>query len=127
MRVFYKEGGWSSKVNFIDDNNVLVGFDNSDDCCAQGGWFLSDKPSEWLNESFKEEAMDLPGWNFDPDYFKEHGLPGKSKYEEGDSVQFRLVSGEQEKFLTLYNFHNGYYSRGFTLQFGDETKKQGSV
>lgn len=127
MRVFYKEGGWASKVNFIDDNNVLVGYDNTDDCCAIGGWFISDKSDEWLAFSFKEEALELKGWNFDADYFKDNGLPGKDKYEEGGSVQFRLVNGDQEKFLTLYNFHNGYYARGFTVNVGGELKNSGSV
>lgn len=43
MKVF--EGGepkeWRGKVNFVDKNNVLVGFDDDQNCCEQCGWFLN--------------------------------------------------------------------------------------
>lgn len=121
MRVFYKEGGWDNKVNFVDDNNVLLGYDNENDCCAQGGWFLSKNKDEWLDGSFEEKSMDLPGFNFDKEYIRKDFMPGRDEYEEGDGVQFRLVNGEDELFLTLYNFHNGYYSRGFYFSDKDKT------
>ena len=125
MSIFYGKGSWSSKVNFVDDNNILVGFDNEDNCCARGGWFISDKPDKWLHETFKEEVLDMPGWNFDPDYFKEIEVP-KDAYE-GGAAQFRLVNGKKEKFLTLYNFHNGYYGRGFNMTIGGKEMRDGSV
>lgn len=127
MKVFYGEGSCRSKVNFVDENNVLVGFDNEDDCCAQGGWFISDKQNQWLDETFKEEAMELDGWNFDTNYFEDKILPGRSEYEEGGAVQFRLINGDEEKFLTLYNFHNGYYARGFDVTVGGQQQREGSV
>jgi hypothetical protein len=55
--------------------------------------------------------MDLPGWAFDVFYFKKR--PMADGYDEGDAVQFRIVSGDKEKFITLYNHHNGYYGKGF--------------
>jgi len=127
MRVFYKEAPFGSKVNFVDDNNILIGYDNEDDCCAQGGWFISDKKDEWLDETFKEEALDMPGWNFDMKYceFLEH--PDGYRESENDAAQFRLVKDDDEKFLTLYNFHNGYYSRGFEVIVNGKEERSGSV
>ena len=124
MRVFYGENAWYGKVNFVDDNNVLLGFENTDDCCARGGWFLADKKDEWKEDGFKEEAMDLPGWVFDPAYFVE---AHHCNNDEGGSVQFRLVNGENEKFLTLYNHHNGYYSRGFEFHKDGNATREGTV
>lgn len=125
MKVFYKEENWASKVNFVDENNVLVGFDNHDDCCAQGGWFIADTKEAWLHKDFKEEAMEFPGFVFDAAYFKELDVP-KEEYE-GGAVQFRLVKDGEQKFLTLYNFHNGYYSRGFEMSHGKEALRNGLV
>lgn len=127
MRIFYKEGGWGTKVNFVDENNVLLGYDNESDCCARGGWFIADTPTDWLKETFKEEAMEMPGWVFDKSYFKENVLKKRDEYDEGDAIQFRLVNGDKEKFLTLYNFHNGYYSRGFKFTEGKSVLRDGSV
>jgi len=117
MRVFYSEN--KRKVNFVDENNVLVGFNNTDDCCAKGGWFISDKKEEWLDESFKEGVMDFPGFVFDKKFVHR---TFEEEYFEGDAVQFRLVNGEAEKFLTLYNFHNGYYARGFEVSVGGQVE-----
>lgn len=124
MRVFYTNDSYYSKVNFVDENNVLVGYSNEDDCCAHGGWFISDNKDAWLQDTFKEEAMDLPGWNFDKN-FVDQKLEGK--YPEGGAIQFRLTNGDKEKFLTLYNFHNGYYARGFEVSVGGQVEKEGSV
>ena len=124
MRVFYKGENWDSKVNFVDENNVLVGYDNHDDCCANGGWFISDDKNEWLQDSFKEESMDLPGFVFDKNYV-ERKIEGK--YDEGAAIQFRLINGDNEKFITLYNFHNGYYSRGFDIFVGGQLETDGSI
>lgn len=89
MKVFYGKGSWSGKVNFVDDNNVLVGYTNEDDCCARGGWFLATDQKAWLEKTFTEGEMDLPGWVFDTKYFEEIGLPNGDN--EGGAVQFRLA------------------------------------
>lgn len=130
MKIFcQKPSSWESKVNFVDENNVLLGYDNEDSCCASGGWFLADKADEWLEETFKEEPMELQGWVFDKTYFKEWELPSEydSKETYGGAAQFRLVNGDKEKFLTLYNHQNGYYSRGFELKESETKVREGSV
>jgi len=121
MRVFYSNSGYSDKVNFVDENNVLVGYSNTDDCCAHGGWFIADDKDAWLHETFKEEVMDLPGFVFDKNY-AERKLEGE--YAEGGAIQFKLINGDKEKFLTLYNFHNGYYARGFEISVGGQVEKE---
>lgn len=123
MRVFYGNDSWL-KVNFVDEKNVLVGYSNDNDCCANGGWFIADDKDAWLQETFKEKAMDLPGFVFDPKY-AERTLEGE--YAEGGAIQFRLTNGDKEKFLTLYNFHNGYYSRGFKISVGGKVEEEGAI
>jgi hypothetical protein len=120
MKIFVGKGDWRAKVNFVDENNVLLGFDNENDCCANGGWFLSDDKDKWENKTFKEKDMTLPGWVFDPSFFRERN---GSEYEEGGAVQFRLTKGKKERFLVLYNVHNGYYGRGFWFTADGKTKE----
>lgn len=119
-KIFIGKGSWRSKVNFVDDNNVLLGYDNDDDCCANGGWFISDSQDSWEEKSFVESEMVLQGFNFDPTYRREVEL--KESYDEGGATQFRLkneATGET-KYLTLYNHHNGYYSRNFEFVLPDK-------
>lgn len=124
MKIMHLQEPWPNKINFVDENEAHLGFSGTDDCCAKGGWFLSDNPTDWPEEKFTEESMDLPGWTFDPAYFVERGIEAGS---EGDAVQFRIVNGNKEKFLTLYNHHNGYYSRGFELDVKGQRQREGSV
>jgi len=126
MKIFAGDGAWGSKNNFVDENNVFIGYDDHDDCCSDGGWFISDKPDEWLKESFKEVSMDLPGFVFDTKYFRGNSF-FEENYSEGDAVQFRITNGKDEKFITLYNYHNGYYGKGFEFKIGEEVIKEGCL
>lgn len=102
----------------MDENEVHLGYDIDDDCCAHGGWFMSDDKDFWPKGEYGSEwdkepspYPDLPGWTFDPTYFSERTLP--FKYAEGTAVQFSVVNGTARKYITLYNCHNGYYGKGF--------------
>jgi hypothetical protein len=105
------------KVNFVDENNVFVGFDYSSQCCENFGWHI-DEPSgkTILDEcqSIEEVNKALEDWVFDPTYFKED-REEKSMYDEKNKAIFRLVKEDQELFLYLFNNHNGYYSHGFKM------------
>lgn len=125
MKVFYKGDKYNSKVNFVDENNVFIGYDEYDDCCSDGGWFISDKKDDWLQESFKEQAMEIPGFIFDTKYFNE--ISHNEHTDSGGVVQFRLFKDSEEKFLTLYNCHNGYYGKGFDFKICDEIIKEGTL
>ena len=126
MKIFNdNENSWSEKVNFVDDNNVLVGFDMSSCCCESFGWFVCSKePTEIIDEE-NAEKLKTEGYQFDVDYFKE--IDPEDKWDEGGMAIFRLVKGEDEMFLALHNTHNGYYSHGFEMKVGGETIRDSSL
>jgi hypothetical protein len=111
-----------SKVNFIDDNNVILGYDLNQDCCENAFWTISESPDgsnpihEGSNEATKE--IELDGYNFDPEFCKQEENADEEKYV----ATFKLVGrswGEPklpDLFLRLENHHNGYYSHGFTFR-----------
>jgi len=122
MKYFSCQDGsiYSSKINFVDENNVLVGYDFSSNCCESFGWYVASlvtsNPDHYLfgdgntNESINESIKD---YTFDPTFFREWN-EGDGEYSDEDNhVAFRLVNGDKEMFLHLYNNHNGYYSHGF--------------
>lgn len=109
MKTFHK----GYKINFVDDNNVLVGFDNESSCCEDFGHFLSRKIPTKRDE--EETDIDPEGFNFDPNFFEEK-TPDEEHFDSGGMAIFRLTKGEEEIFLTLHNSHNGYYSHGFTME-----------
>jgi len=118
MREFIKD----NKYNFIDKNDVLVGFDNDQQCCESFGWFYSNsRPKSY--DTAKITPKNLEAFNFDPDYVKTVNLGG-----ERDGVTFRLENDEGNVlYLTLHNAHNGYYSHGFTFENKNEIIKSGRL
>lgn len=105
MKVF--EHG--SKVNFVDENNVVLGYDMEQRCCEDAGWFIAEYPEcEDINNA-DEGTSDIEGFVFDTAFFRE------GNWEDGqdDVVVFRMYKGDEAKYLHLYNIHNGYYSHGF--------------
>lgn len=106
MRIFETRG----KTNFVDDNNVLVGFDSEQSCCEDFGYQLS----EYEPSSFHEgnNGINPDGYQFDTEFFKEVTYMDT---EDGGAVLFKLVKGDDSIFLTLRNAHNGYYSHGFEM------------
>lgn len=101
------------KINFVDDNNVLVGFDNDQSCCENFGHFLSRKIPTSIDEG--GEDLDAEGFNFDTSFFQQKPLDEEYP-DEGGMVIFRLTKADEEIFLTLYNSHNGFYSHGFDME-----------
>jgi hypothetical protein len=120
MKTFEKD----YKTNFVDDANVLVGFDNYQSCCENFGHFLSRKVPTKTDEG--EEGIDADGFNFDTKFFRSE-TPADEYFEDGGMVTFRLTKGDEEIFLTLYNSHNGYYSHGFEMEVGGEKIHDGSL
>jgi len=115
MKIFEKNG----KINFVDDNNVLVGFDYGQSCCENFGWMITQtKPKEKDQEHEKNEGAD--GFNFDTEF-----METSSDSNGGGQVSFRLIGDNGERFLTLWNYHNGYYSHGFEMEHGDRAIHQG--
>ncbi len=119
-----------NKFNFVDENNVLVGYDNESDCCECFGYFFSEQIVSDYNEidklSIELSASDTQSYRFDTTFFKRI-----KNFEDGsdenaddpdqncDFACFKLYSvktGQADIYLHLYNYHNGYYSHGFDSQ-----------
>jgi len=117
MKIFTEQNGsFRNKVNFIDKNNTIVGYDLSQSCCEHADWYISESPfvikeeGENLNQILENEDV----WKFDVSFFYQ----GES-YSEGGHAVFKLVDRRQcpqkEKYLHIFNHHNGYYSHGFEM------------
>jgi hypothetical protein len=127
-----KDGSFEQRVNFIDSNDVFVGYDLTQDCCEDADWFLSFTED---NEP-KDNDMNnnhVVNYNFDTNYFEE--VQPKEPEEgyaccldNGNMVRFRLIAeGTPDIFLHLYNIHNGYYSHGFIAKVKGLDWKEGYV
>lgn len=130
MRIFNKEEGWESKVNFVDENNVLLGYDMAQQCCEQADWFIAKHihrtfPS-WFNkrEGKRPSAPNLNGWYFDTTFFKE--IEG-GRWGDNRIAVFRIVRGNMAKYIHLINCHNGYYAHGFDFKHNDIVIKEGCI
>lgn len=113
MKIFDK----NDKVNFVDINNVFVGFDNYQSCCERFGWeIVREIPTKNLRQ-VQSIDDDLESYMFDTTYYKDIGDDNDS---ELGAVAFKLVSdGKPDLFLILYNSHNGYYSHGFNMKMNE--------
>lgn len=130
MKIFEDmKGSWGDrKVNFVDENNVFVGYEMIQQCCEHAGWFIADEISE--DTITQSEVSEFQGWVFDVEFFKkierkeevERWEKGKLN-DDGEMVIFRLVKGDQEKFLHLFNCHNGFYYHGFEFVVNGEEKR----
>lgn len=128
MKIFNKTEDFQTKVNFVDDNNMLLGWDTAQHCCETADWFIADRPLDGLpkdTEPTLQGLLDLPGWNFDRTYRK--SVNNIADFDEGGMTIFRITNGPDEKFLHLYNSHNGYYSHGFEFKSGDVVIDEGSL
>ena len=115
MKVFQGKS-WGSKVNFVDDNNVLVGYDTSQSCCEHADWFIMNSIHHDTNKSnngYEEAAQELEGYNFDTEFFEE----SNAGCYDGAMAIFKLVNETNSgvKYLHLFNVHNGYYGHGFEM------------
>jgi hypothetical protein len=120
MRYFCSDNSfWTTKVNFVDENNVLVGYDFGSNCCEEFGWYIHNKVGKAneedpvFSDGIDGNALNefLKEWTFDTSFFEE--FSNEKRYDEENFAVFRLVNGDNELFLHLYNSHNGYYSHGF--------------
>lgn len=151
MKYFEKDG----KYNFVDENNVLVGYSSDGNCCEEFGFVISEKPEiVWFDKngndhqfigkvfispfchnfdvSSTEDILRLECYNFDVDYFKELQVGYGDISENTSCVQFKLKQSFRnevvgEIFLTLYNYQNGYYSHGFNMDVGGKTIRSGEI
>ncbi len=126
MKIFNLTEKFPGKVNFVDENNVCLGYDMYQCCCESANWFISDKKVEVydVDDDVDELKFDVEDYVFDPTYFEQVNCSG---LDEGDMVRFRIVNGNNELFIHIYNCHNGYYGHGFEFKIGDEIKQDGTL
>ena len=121
MRYFDKNG----KHNFVDKNNVLVGYDSSQDCCEHASWYLSTIERVDREDYNTIDPKTLEDYIFDPTYFAEES---GEQFDSGGLVRFKLVAPDKpDVFLHLFNAHNGYYSHGFNMLKDTEVIRDGCL
>lgn len=125
MKIFNKTESWTEKVNFVDENNVYLGYDLSQSCCENADWFIWDEPCKSVPTSESDKSEDLTGWVFDTSFFEQ--VNDEREFDEGGMAIFRIVKGDREKFIHIYNSHNGYYGHGFDFKIGEDTVQSGSL
>jgi hypothetical protein len=129
MKLF-KSGG---KRNFVDENNVLLGYDMEQNCCEKFDWFISKKPTAHLPEiRDRMKDFDLSEYEFDSNWIGKVSISEDCCQYDKIAI-FRLLwskdTWDETKFmyLHLFNSHNGYYSHGFKFSDGSEIIEEGSL
>jgi len=121
MRIFDKD----NKVNFVDKNNVFVGYDLSQNCCEYANWFISESKENKVHDEqyyeIKRKELNIEDYVFDTKFFEEVDSPD---VEQGGMVRFRLIGNKKKLFLHLFNCHNGYYGHGFEFKINDKVIKE---
>ena len=122
MKIFNRDG----KINFVDENNVLVGFDYESSCCEEFGYFLSSTAPTSLNPAdvLQESDEAFASFVFDISYHDDIGFERDS---DSAAVVFRLTRGIDVIYLTLHNTHNGYYTHGFEMTHNGITIHSGGL
>jgi len=130
MKIFCKnEEFGGEKVNFVDDNGVILGYDLRQCCCEQADWNISENsytdPRVIVSgSSYIPEEYDYSDYRFSLDYFVENDNNQNEEY----SAQFKLEAKDKPNlYLTLVNCHNGYYAHGFRFKQGNTILREGSL
>ena len=130
MKIFDNNEQWGSKVNFVDENNVFVGYDTNQDCCEDANWFIKDEMivegiGNISNTPHCQELENQESYMFDQSFFFQ-GECGS--LDAGGFVVFKLCSYDHDdKYLYLYNAHNGYYGHGFEFKIGEDVIQEGCL
>jgi len=116
---------WCENINFVDKNDLILGYDLERDCCEVPGWFIAAEVSQ-VTIPVPDMVLpdDIDDYVFDPEFFQRID----DDLEENHVAVFRIVTAlGDERFLHLFNCHNGYHAHWFTFKKGDETIQQGRL
>jgi hypothetical protein len=129
MKILDNNEKYGEHVNFIDDNDVFVGYGMGQNCCEEADWYIVDRiipyTYDWLDDHQPrpDKVPDVSEYNFDPDFFQD--VPSDC-LDAGEMVVFKLIANDKpDLYLHLYNCHNGYYGHGFEVKHGGETVRSG--
>lgn len=130
MKIFDQVEPWYNKVNFVDENNVVLGYDLSQDCCEHADWYISEsEKSSYSYESKHEQILeenDLSEYIFDVDFEPFYDYDNNC-LDEGSDIAFRITNGKKELFIHIFNAHNGYYGHGFEFMVKDKKILDGYI
>lgn len=137
--LFYGSGcEYPDKLNFVDTNNVFVGVSTSQLCCEHFDWFVSNNVEiDIILQQTNKTNLDNPrqpmvheGYTFDKDFLVSGTYP-KDFDTIINFVVFRLEhpnkKTQPDKFLHLFNAHNGYYAHGFNFKHLEKTLLEGEL
>lgn len=113
-------------INFIDENDLFLGFDDNQCCCEYADYFVSlSEHTKYDNEANQISDFDFAGWNFvDPRILPETKVEVEDECDEGLHIAFMMVHPEKgTAWLHFFNCHNGYY--GHSVLMGEH--KDGEV
>ncbi|MFA4972101.1 MAG: hypothetical protein WC683_05775 [bacterium] len=135
IRQFERQG----HVNWVDTNDVFVGFATEEKCCERTGWFCCDTEEAVFEELASLQVIDAgydappaparerlseEGAVFDPDYCVViRRLDGTSNQtrDKCNAVILRVLNGDT-RYFCIYNLHNGYYMHGFKMGRGPDDR-----
>ena len=114
----------SDRVNFVDDRNVVVGYDLLTCCCEHASWFVANQLVNTIQD--QPGDFDLSKYRFDAKFLEEVDNP--KEFEQGRMVVFRLIGRRlPDLYLHLFNCQNGYYSHGFEMKSSDTVVWEGQL
>ena len=105
MKIFNQTVDFTDKVNFIDDQGIMLGYDLEQDCCETAEW---DIPDLNLNTEASKGITEIP-YRFDDEFIEKT----EDRREEQYIAKFRLLPDDRANKPDLArsgNHHNGYYS-----------------
>lgn len=110
---------WSNKSNWIDHNNVVIGYDDYQQCCEVFGWGVYNAETK---ERLQDDPAGLPYYFGDADTDVDFDnalahLDGGDLYNDIIHVELLPDDGKSPKLiLEFYNCHNGYYYHNFSMR-----------
>ena len=114
MKIFDQVAPFGDKVNFVDENNVVVGYEMSQDCCEFASWFISEEKItekeltyKWLKrkENQNRMAFNEVEYRFDIGFREDISKEATCDTPYIMTTIFRLVSidGGPDLYLHLPN------------------------
>jgi hypothetical protein len=127
MKLFIRGDEWSQRWNFVDDNNVILGYCAEQNCCERFGFKILAEGVEVADDQTDIEAINavIEGFEFDPAFHKVVEAVDEDSDQCVGVAEFRATRGEAEIMVRLFNYHNGYYSHGFAFSRGESNISSG--
>ena len=124
MRLFNaRNDTWGMKWAWVDENNIVLGFDSHQCCCEDYGYYYHTDLQKPVETEIELTDKGLEIYRFDPAF---HACGILDGLDCGNSFTVRLIDStgsaeHPEVYLTIYNSRNGYYSHGFVFDKGSTT------